>query len=370
MEAAAANTPASPLMNPATCRPSGSPSSCSTGSETAGIPRRDTCTVQLGSPVEFETHRRGSRGGQADAGVAIGGELGIERARHLALGEVVAIILEAHGLGLGQPGEADLAELARVPLAVGVERPAAFPCVDAHGERTGAGDDIFERGEFRMGLPRHHVDSGGLDARERIGHGLLGARRCRGPAGGFEEGQPPRRLWRRRARRAEQAGIAGIAAGADRDLVGDVPGIVQARRQNTGRALAQAVIAAAAIERADRRLEADASAIARRTDGRPDHLRAEACAQHSRRNRGGRAAARSAGGATQVMRVARAARLGGGKFGGDGLSNDHRAGFAQRRHAGGIALGAKAREQRRAVLGRHVGGLDDVLDADWHAVDR
>src|SRR5262245_9848422 len=38
-------------------------------------------------------------------------------------------------------------------------------------------------------------------------------------------------------------------------------------------------------------------------------------------------------------------------------------------NARGVALGAPAREERRAILGRHVGGFDDVLDAKWHTVD-
>jgi len=52
LEAAAANVSASPLVNPVTCNPSGSPSSASTGSESAGMPSSETCTVQLGSPVD------------------------------------------------------------------------------------------------------------------------------------------------------------------------------------------------------------------------------------------------------------------------------------------------------------------------------
>src|SRR5262249_58129591 len=45
------------------------------------------------------------------------------------------------------------------------------------------------------------------------------------------------------------------------------------------------------------------------------------------------------------------------------------AGVAQRRYDGGVALGAQAGEERRAILGRHVGGFDDVLDAKWHTVN-
>ena len=49
--------------------------------------------------------------------------------------------------------------------------------------------------------------------------------------------------------------------------------------------------------------------------------------------------------------------------GGDG------AGLAQRMHACGVALPVGAVPHRRALAGRHVGGLDDVLDRDRHAVD-
>ena len=70
------------------------------------------------------------------------------------------------------------------------------------------------------------------------------------------------------------------------------------------------------------------------------------------------------------MRVAGAARLGGGKLGGHGLADDDRARLAQCRDTRAVTLGSPAGEQRRAILGRHVSGLDDVLDAEWHAVNR
>src|SRR5262245_12421832 len=50
--AATATVCASPLMNPVTCRPSGSPSSCSIGREIAGIPSKEAWAVQFGSPVD------------------------------------------------------------------------------------------------------------------------------------------------------------------------------------------------------------------------------------------------------------------------------------------------------------------------------
>ena len=43
---------------------------------------------------------------------------------------------------------------------------------------------------------------------------------------------------------------------------------------------------------------------------------------------------------------------------------------AHRRDAGGVPTCAAADKQRRALFGRHVGGLDDVFDAERHAVDR
>ena len=69
------------------------------------------------------------------------------------------------------------------------------------------------------------------------------------------------------------------------------------------------------------------------------------------------------------MRVAGAARLGGGEFGGHRLAEDHRARFAQGNDACSIALGAPAEVYWGAVFGREVSSLDDVLDADRHAVD-
>jgi hypothetical protein len=58
------------------------------------------------------------------------------------------------------------------------------------------------------------------------------------------------------------------------------------------------------------------------------------------------------------------------ELGGHGLADDHGAGLTQRDDAGRIATAAIAGKQRGAHAGRHVGGFDDVLDADGQAVDR
>src|SRR5262249_58177106 len=54
---------------------------------------------------------------------------------------------------------------------------------------------------------------------------------------------------------------------------------------------------------------------------------------------------------------------------GHGLADDDRARLAQRRNARRVALRAPAGKEWRTILGRHVGSLDDVLDAERHAVD-
>src|SRR6478672_11961487 len=62
--------------------------------------------------------------------------------------------------------------------------------------------------------------------------------------------------------------------------------------------------------------------------------------------------------------------MGGGEFGGGGFAEDDGAGLAERVNARGIAARFLALPHRRAWAGRHVGGLDDVLDGDRHAIDR
>src|SRR6516225_5066665 len=181
---------------------------------------------------------------------------------------------------------------------------------------------------------------------------------------------PARRLARcRRARRSKQARVSRVSASARGDLVSDLPGVFQCGGEHAAGALAQSIIATAAIERADARLEAHAAAIASGPNGRADYLGAERCAEHSRRHCRRRATTRSTRRASQIMRVSRTAWLGSCEFRGHGLPNNDRASFAQRRYARGVALGVPAREKRRAVLGRHIGGLDDVLDPEWHTVD-
>ena len=73
---------------------------------------------------------------------------------------------------------------------------------------------------------------------------------------------------------------------------------------------------------------------------------------------------------SRVVRIARLARRIGGEFRGHGLAHDHRAGAAQQSHHCRIAIRQASGVQHRAILGGHVGGVDDVLDAHRHAVQR
>ena len=78
------------------------------------------------------------------------------------------------------------------------------------------------------------------------------------------------------------------------------------------------------------------------------------------------------GAAGGVGRVGGGAGLAGGtvgKLGGHRLAPDHRAGVAQRPDALGVLGGAAPGMAGKSVFGRHVDGVDDVLDADRNAVE-
>ena len=70
------------------------------------------------------------------------------------------------------------------------------------------------------------------------------------------------------------------------------------------------------------------------------------------------------------MRVRRLAGCEGGEFGGDRLAEHEAAGAAQQRDQGGIGLGPVAGIDRGAVLGRKVGGVENILDPDREPAQR
>ena len=71
-----------------------------------------------------------------------------------------------------------------------------------------------------------------------------------------------------------------------------------------------------------------------------------------------------------VVRVARLARREVGELGRHRLAHDDRTRRAQPRDHRRIAGGCAPRVEHGTVLGRHVGGIEDVLDTDGHAVQR
>ena len=90
-----------------------------------------------------------------------------------------------------------------------------------------------------------------------------------------------------------------------------------------------------------------------------------------RRRDGGRRAARGA--ARRALGIVRVSGLAGGVvgvFGGHRLAHDHGTGRAQAGDRIGVASRRAPGPQGRAELGRHVAGVEDVLDADRHAVQR
>ena len=132
---------------------------------------------------------------------------------------------------------------------------------------------------------------------------------------------------------------ARIAAGAVGDGAQHRPGVGERRADGALAALAEVIVRAAAVDRADARLEADRAAEARRPQDRADHLGAERGRHHAGADRGGRAARRAARRALGIVRVlGLVPRMGGGEFGGRGLADDDGAGFAERMDACGIAV--------------------------------
>ncbi len=123
-------------------------------------------------------------------------------------------------------------------------------------------------------------------------------------------------------------------------------------------------------ELAKARLVADDPAECGRADRRAAGLRAEPDRHLEIGDRRGRAARRAARRVRRVVRVHRLARMTVGEFGRHRLAEDDPARRTGQRHAGGVGKGPVAAVDRRAVLGRHVVGVDDVLDPDRNALEQ
>ena len=139
---------------------------------------------------------------------------------------------------------------------------------------------------------------------------------------------------------------------------GDQPDGVQAFRRG---------IDAFAVEGAEGGLETEHAAIGCGAEHRAPGLGAERDRHHPVRNRCARSARGPAGGMGAVVRIGRGPRCHAGELAGHGLPQDHRAGGANQGHAGGVCRRAVAAINRRAHLGRQVGGVDDVLHPDRYS---
>src|SRR5947209_3312695 len=109
---------------------------------------------------------------------------------------------------------------------------------------------------------RDDLNASALQSLQCLLHAGLSHLRCARPSGCFEKHQPPRTRSGRRLRRAYKAGCSRVAAHPRDDLVGHLPGILKAGRENAGTTLALVIVAALAIERVDCRLETEAAAKA------------------------------------------------------------------------------------------------------------
>src|SRR5262249_34975699 len=72
----------------------------------------------------------------------------------------------------------------------------------------------------------------------------------------------------------------------------------------------------------------------------------------------------------EVMWIARAPWLKTCEFGGHGLAEEDAAGAPNQRYHCGVSLGTMSGIDGGAVFGREIGGVVDVLDADWQAAQR
>ncbi len=128
-------------------------------------------------------------------------------------------------------------------------------------------------------------------------------------------------------------------------------------------------LAFAAVDRALGRLQRVVGAEARGADDRSADLGADRSRNHAGADGGGRSRRRAARRVNRVERIGGRPRMRAAELRRHGLAEDDAAGLAQRPDRGIVALRKISREGRAAELRRHVLCLQQVLDADGHAVD-
>src|ERR1700736_5144832 len=115
-------------------------------------------------------------------------------------------------------------------------------------------------------------DAGCSEPRRRSREGGAGLGRCLLPSGSLQHHQSARSPWQRRFGTALQTRTPGIAADPRGDADCDKPGVFERGGEHAGTALAEVIVAAAAIDPANARLKADAAAKA---CGAQDRARSE-----------------------------------------------------------------------------------------------
>src|SRR6516162_9590844 len=231
---------------------------------------------------------------QRNAGIAVRGQLGMQRAHAGALLEISAMIGERHVLVTLRAFQNVAAYRIGIALAHGANEPAGLPAIAAVRQLHRVDQIGFQRGDFVVVMPRADFNAGGFQPHDIFAEPLLGADRSGIPARGLEHGDAPRLLAGRHAVRTLQPGRAGIAADPRNDFARDLPGILQGSSQDSGATLALIVVAAFAIDGVDARLETDAAAETRRSKDRANDLRAEGGADRAHGNGSRRAARRAA----------------------------------------------------------------------------
>ena len=277
---------------------------------------------------------------------------------------------------LGEPGALFQPALQPGRHVVGIEREI-LQHRPAHLEAVEVAPELRHSGEKRLvGVDRRIVPAPvDLDAgRGKIADDLLerGPRRLvgPGPARHVEADQTRGLAGRGRRGASVEPGMAGVAAGEPRHVAGDNPHV--AERTGEGSEMIHAVGGgkdALPVDRPEGGLERVGAAEARRADSRAPRMGADGDRDRGRADRGGGTARRAPGRAPRVVGVPRPGRVAAAEGDGHRLAEDRRPALPEGEHRGGVLLRAVPGEQRRAVLGRHIDGIDQVLDADRETVD-
>ncbi len=168
--------------------------------------------------------------------------------------------------------------------------------------------------------------------------------------------------------RAEDLGLTGARARQHSGDQGDVAHVAR-KHAHVIQRLREDVHAGGG-DGSEGRLESEDAAVGGRPDNRAGCLGADGERHHAIGDGGRRAARRAPRRAFQIQGVGGRSGRREGQLGGDRLAENDRARLAQHGHRRRVLARPPAPVERAAALGGHVGGVEDVLDADGHAVQR